>query len=93
MQGVDLASHTRPAPLNAPTSTLPCWGSLGLGTHAHSCCCHQRSHFAPATLQSMDRLIRSTAMEHFHKLGQLLSQLPPRCLVFAAYCSRSLSRE
>ena len=46
-----------------------------------------------AALQNLDRLIRSQATDHFRKLEALLGTLPPRCLIFACYCSRSLARE
>lgn len=47
----------------------------------------------PPAPQSMDRLIRSQAADHFRKLEALLAGLPQRCLVFACYCSRTLARE
>jgi hypothetical protein len=40
----------------------------------------------------LDRLLRSHATDHFRKLEALLAALPPRCLFFAGYCSRSLAR-
>jgi hypothetical protein len=46
----------------------------------------------PWLLQNLDRLLRSHATDHFRKLEALLAALPPRCLFFAGYCSRSLAR-
>lgn len=43
-------------------------------------------------LQNLDRLLRTHATDHFRKLEALLASLPPRCLLFAGYCSRSLAR-
>ncbi|GAB4815199.1 hypothetical protein N2152v2_002245 [Parachlorella kessleri] len=45
------------------------------------------------SIQNMDRLIRSQAADHFRKLEAFLAQLPPQCLIFACYCSRTLGRE
>jgi hypothetical protein len=42
--------------------------------------------------QNLDRLLRTHATDHFRKLEALLAALPPRCLLFGAYCSRALSR-
>lgn len=46
----------------------------------------------PIPLQNLDRLLRTHATDHFRKLEVLLAGLPPRCLLFAGYCSRSLAR-
>ncbi|KAL4449051.1 hypothetical protein ABPG77_007768 [Micractinium sp. CCAP 211/92] len=43
-------------------------------------------------VQNLDRLLRTHATDHFRKLESLLAALPPRCLLFAGYCSRSLAR-
>ncbi len=49
---------------------------------------------SPALLraQNLDRMLRTHATDHFRKLEALLAQLPPRCLLFGGYCSRSLMR-
>lgn len=43
-------------------------------------------------IQNLDRLLRTHATDHFRKLEALLASLPPRCLLFGGYCSRSLAR-
>ncbi|KAL4422596.1 hypothetical protein ABPG75_008793 [Micractinium tetrahymenae] len=43
-------------------------------------------------VQNLDRLLRTHATDHFRKLEALLASLPPHCLLFAGYCSRSLAR-
>lgn len=45
-----------------------------------------------ASPQNLDRLLRTHATDHFRKLEALLAALPPRCLLFGGYCSRSLAR-
>lgn len=47
---------------------------------------------SPCPRQNLDRLLRTHATDHFRKLEALLAALPPRCLLFAGYCSRSLAR-
>ena len=44
------------------------------------------------SVQSLDRLLRTQATDHFRKLEALLATLPSRCLLFGGYCSRSLAR-
>jgi hypothetical protein len=48
-------------------------------------------HVCPSFVQNIDRLLRTHASDHFRKVEALLAALPPRCLVFAAYCSRALA--
>jgi hypothetical protein len=43
-------------------------------------------------IQNLDRMLRTHATDHFRKLEALLALLPPRCLLFGGYCSRSLTR-
>lgn len=43
-------------------------------------------------IQNADRLLRFQP-EHMRWLSDALADLPPRCLVFAAFCTRALSRE
>lgn len=59
----------------------------------------QTALFSPPSLppflvdcQNLDRMLRTHATDHFRKLEALLASLPPRCLLFGAYCSRSLAR-
>lgn len=74
-----------------PEGAGPAAGRSGL---LHCVCkCASASKATPTiSPQNLDRLLRSHAADHFRKLEALLASLPPRCLLFAGYCSRSLAR-